>query len=286
MLAHTIWLLPPILAIVGGAWLLVPARGAHRWRARVMPWVEPATSGVNRRSLVSRVLVAQRLRTATAAQRLAVGGSCALAMLVAGLTHRPLVAVPLFVVSLCTAQMMAKGIARSTQVRAQAHMSAEMAVAAELLALLVSAGMSVEAALRCLPDYMVGEVASTIAGAVEQSVPEGLRSPRTTNTFEVRGRTRLGDGSALAAMTEVATRCEPARGLLDALAICHATGAPVAQVLTEQATHIRAQVRAQTLARAGRRDVLMLVPVVFLVFPAVVLVAVFPGWQELTRFGW
>ena len=121
MLAHTIWLLPPILAIVGGAWLLVPARGAHRWRSRVMPWVEPATPGVNRRSFVRRVRVAQRLRAATAAERLAVGGSCALAMLVAGLTHRPLVAVPVFVVLLCTAQMMAKGIARSAKARAQAR---------------------------------------------------------------------------------------------------------------------------------------------------------------------
>ena len=69
---------------------------------------------------------------------------------------------------------------------------------------------------------------------------------------------------------------------LDALRIALERGTPVADVLHAQASDARHESRRLLMESAGKREVAMLIPVVFLVLPAVVVIALFPGFRELT----
>jgi len=68
---------------------------------------------------------------------------------------------------------------------------------------------------------------------------------------------------------------------VDALVVALERGTPLADVLRSQADDIRGARRRTLLELAGRKDVLMLVPVVFLILPTVVLIALFPAAQAL-----
>ena len=54
-------------------------------------------------------------------------------------------------------------------------------------------------------------------------------------------------------------------------------GAPLAQVLHAQALDAREDAKRSLIERAGRNEIAMLVPLVFLILPLSVLFAVFPG---------
>ena len=54
-------------------------------------------------------------------------------------------------------------------------------------------------------------------------------------------------------------------------------GAPLAQVLQEQAVDAREDAKRALIESAGRKEILMLLPLVFLILPLSVLFAVFPG---------
>jgi tight adherence protein C len=83
---------------------------------------------------------------------------------------------------------------------------------------------------------------------------------------------------AMAARVEV-----PAvRRFVDGVAIAVQRGTPLADVLRAQAGDARADLHRSLLEIAGRKELLMLVPVVFLVLPTVVLVALFPAVTSLT----
>lgn len=69
--------------------------------------------------------------------------------------------------------------------------------------------------------------------------------------------------------------------LVDALSTAYARGVPVAEVLRGQADDQRSARRALLLEMGGRREVFMLIPVVFLILPVVVVFALFPGLVTL-----
>jgi tight adherence protein C len=54
-------------------------------------------------------------------------------------------------------------------------------------------------------------------------------------------------------------------------------GAPLAAVLQAQASDAREDAKRTLIEQAGRKEILMLVPLVFLILPLSVLFAVFPG---------
>ena len=58
-------------------------------------------------------------------------------------------------------------------------------------------------------------------------------------------------------------------------------GTPLADVLRAQAREARAGYRQQLLELAGKKETLMMVPVVFLILPMIVFIALFPGLQAL-----
>ena len=70
--------------------------------------------------------------------------------------------------------------------------------------------------------------------------------------------------------------------LVAALLIAIERGTPIADVLHAQAIDARQETRRELLENAGRREVSMLIPVIFLVLPAVVVIALYPGLHELT----
>ncbi len=62
-----------------------------------------------------------------------------------------------------------------------------------------------------------------------------------------------------------------------AVAVAVERGSPLAEVLRAQAQDVREGGRRALMESGGRKEVLMMVPVVFLILPVTVLFAVFPS---------
>jgi tight adherence protein C len=58
-------------------------------------------------------------------------------------------------------------------------------------------------------------------------------------------------------------------------------GAPLAQMLREQAESARSEVRNEFLMQVGRNETRMLIPLIFLILPVTVLFAIYPSLQFL-----
>lgn len=133
---------------------------------------------------------------------------------------------------------------------------------AELLAFSVAAGESPSAALERVAETVDGDLADEIRTCVAdlrdgQSVDEALRA--------------LADRCAVPEVER----------FVDGLVISLERGTPLVDVLRAQAADCRAYQRRVLMEVAGRKDVLMLIPVVFFILPTVVLVALFPGAVSL-----
>ncbi len=134
---------------------------------------------------------------------------------------------------------------------------------ADLLALAVAAGESPVAALDRVARIARGPLATECRRACDDA----------------------GSGVPFAeALDAMADRVDvPAvRRFVDGVAIAVQRGTPLADVLRAQAGDARADLHRGLLETAGRKEVLMLVPVVFLVLPTVVLVALYPAISSLS----
>lgn len=69
---------------------------------------------------------------------------------------------------------------------------------------------------------------------------------------------------------------------VDGIVIALERGTPLADVMRAQAQDVREQGRRAVMEEGGRREIAMMVPVVFLILPVTVVFAVFPGLQLLT----
>jgi tight adherence protein C len=58
-------------------------------------------------------------------------------------------------------------------------------------------------------------------------------------------------------------------------------GTPMARLLAEHSSSVRAEIRNELLVRAGKNETKMLVPLVFLILPITVLFAVYPSLNLL-----
>ena len=135
--------------------------------------------------------------------------------------------------------------------------------AADLLALAVASGESPVAALDRVARVAHGPLAEECRRACDDTA-SGV--------------------SFVDALDAMATRIDvPAvRRFVDGVAIAVQRGTPLAEVLRAQAGDARADLHRSLLDVAGRKELLMLVPVVFLVLPTVVLVALFPAVSSLS----
>lgn len=142
------------------------------------------------------------------------------------------------------------------------RMTEQFPALAELLALSVAAGDSVGPALGRCATALKGELATELAASVAE-----LRrgAPLPTVLKELAERLQI----------EALGRC------VDAIAVASERGTPLASVLRDQAADAREAGRRALIESAGRKEVGMLVPVVFGVLPLSIVFAVYPGLELL-----
>ena len=76
----------------------------------------------------------------------------------------------------------------------------------------------------------------------------------------------------------VRTNLPPLARFVDGVAIAVERGTPLAEVLRAQAVDVREAGKRALMEAGGRKEIAMMVPVVFLVLPVTVLFALFPGF--------
>lgn len=129
----------------------------------------------------------------------------------------------------------------------------------------------------------------TLAIMAGESIPAAFERAGCTLGDHLGAELRrvVGDiraGASSIEALESLTQRVPAAGVarfVDALCTGIEKGAPLADVLRAQAEDGRDARRRALLEMGGRREVLMLVPVVFLIMPVVVVFALFPGLVSL-----
>lgn len=152
-------------------------------------------------------------------------------------------------------------LARTTRGRAT-RMSEQLPTVAELVAFAVAAGEGPLAALDRVAVTVRGELANEFRIAVRR-VRGGMAFP-----------------SALREVADAVPSLEASR-FADGIAVATERGTPMAEVLRAQAADARAAGRRRLLEKAGKKEVLMLVPVVFFILPIVVIIALYPGIHGL-----
>lgn len=147
----------------------------------------------------------------------------------------------------------------TSQVRArERRILAEFPTVAELLALSVAAGEGPVAAL--------DRVVRRSAGDLSRDLARVLADVRT-------GEPVGAAFDRMAASTGLPVVARFAQGI----AVAVERGTPLADVLHAQATDVREAGRRELIETAARKEVFMMVPVVFLVLPVTVLFAFWPG---------
>jgi tight adherence protein C len=147
--------------------------------------------------------------------------------------------------------------------RREQAMLAEFPVVADLLALSVVAGEAPVEALQ--------RVCRLTRGALAHDLGQAL------------ARSRAGTPVA-AALTELAERTtlEAFSRFLQGMVVAIERGTPLAEVLRAQAVDVRELGKRTLLEAGGRKEISMMVPVVFLILPVTVLFALFPGLLTIT----
>ncbi|WP_409047119.1 type II secretion system F family protein [Microbacterium sp. HA-8] len=194
---------------------------------------------------------------------LALGSIAVIALALAGRMSPALVVVPpiaaLAAAALCDLRLQSRARARASRLHDQ------LPAVLEFLSLCLAAGEGLRDALR------------RVAGVSSGELTDELR----TVVLDV------GTGSSLAeALRELDERAQlPALSrAVDQLVGAMERGAPLAHVLQAQAHDAREEARRSLIERAGRAEIAMLVPLVFLILPLSVLFAVYPG-VVLLRLG-
>jgi tight adherence protein C len=142
--------------------------------------------------------------------------------------------------------------------RREERMLAEFPTVAELLALSVSAGEGAVGALE--------RVARTCHGELSLELRRTLADARA-------GASLVQALEGLAARTSLNSLAR----FVDGVAVAVERGTPLAEVLRAQAQDVRDIGRRQLMETGGKKEIAMMVPVVFLVLPVTVVFAVYPG---------
>jgi tight adherence protein C len=138
----------------------------------------------------------------------------------------------------------------------------DLPVALDLMSIAIIAGEGVPEALRRAAEHGSGPLRRELADTVD--------------------RIRAG-ASVAEALGDLGSRNrEPALArCTDALVISLERGTPVARTLQANARELREEERRSLLEVGGRREIAMLLPIVFLVLPVSVVFALYPGLVSL-----
>ncbi len=146
--------------------------------------------------------------------------------------------------------------------RRETRMLAEFPTVAELLALAVGAGEGATGALDRVCRLSHGELSAELAQCLADA-RAGANLPTA-----LQG---LADRTGLLSLSR----------FVDGMVVAVQRGTPLAEVLRAQAQDVREAGRRAVMEAGGRKEIAMLVPVVFLVLPVTVVFAVYPGFAFL-----
>lgn len=132
----------------------------------------------------------------------------------------------------------------------------------ELFAILVSAGQSPSAALLRISEVSSGEFARLLHECVHE----------------------MRHGAPLSVALELindVVKSPSIRRFNDSILIAMERGTPLTDVLMRQVEEVRQAQRSQMLERAGKAEIALMIPVVFLILPVSVLFALWPSYFAL-----
>jgi tight adherence protein C len=292
------------LGIGVGLWALlslVPSLGRPRLTSRVAPYVQDvsldARAIVTRRpsdplpvlgvivapvvDLIGRIsggsdAVARRLRQAGSAMTVpdlrsrqlvfaAVGAGAGVLLAIAASRAQslPIVAQVGIVILFAVGGFVLRDYLLQRSARARlARMASELPTVLEFLTLSLSAGEGMLDAVRRIARISRGELArelSLVVGEVATGVPFAESLVATASVLDLPPFTRF----------------------VEQLTVALERGTPLAEVLRAQAQDSRDQAKRELIESAGRKEVAMLVPLVFLILPTTVAFAIFPGIMVL-----
>ncbi len=147
-------------------------------------------------------------------------------------------------------------------VQREKRMLAEFPTVAELLALAVSAGEGAIGALERVCRLSRGELADELRRCLADA-RAGANLPTA-----LRG---LADRTGLASLSR----------FVDGIVVAVERGTPLSDVLRAQAQDVREEGRRRLMEEGGKKEIAMMVPVVFLILPVTVLFALYPGLSFL-----
>ncbi|WP_286166531.1 type II secretion system F family protein [Arthrobacter sp. AQ5-05] len=135
---------------------------------------------------------------------------------------------------------------------------AQFPTIAELMALAVAAGESTVGSIE--------RVARTSRGALSEEFALTLAHVRAGATL-AEALAEMSDRIQLTAMTR----------FVDAITVAAERGTPIAAVMRAQAQDVRDAAKRELMESAGKKEIGMMVPIVFGVLPLTIVFAVFPG---------
>ena len=138
------------------------------------------------------------------------------------------------------------------------RMASELPIVLEFLTLSLSAGEGILDSIRRVARTSGGELAAELTGLVAE-VNSG--SPLAETLTSLANRLRLSGFSRCA---------EQVVGALE-------RGTPLAEVLRAQAQDAREEAKRDLIEVAGKKEIAMMVPLVFLILPVTIVFAIFPG---------
>jgi tight adherence protein C len=146
--------------------------------------------------------------------------------------------------------------------RREARMLTEFPTVAELLALAVSAGEGAVGALERVCRLSRGELSDELRRCLADA-RAGANLPTA-----LQG---LADRTGLMSLTR----------FVDGIVVAVERGTPLADVLRAQAQDVREDGRRTLMEEGGKKEIYMMVPIVFLTLPVTVLFALYPGLSFL-----
>jgi tight adherence protein C len=146
--------------------------------------------------------------------------------------------------------------------RREQRMLTEFPTVAELLALAVGAGEGAVGALERVCRLSKGDLSAELA----RCLADARAGANLTTALQ-----GLADRTGLPSLAR----------FVDGVIVAVERGTPLADVLRAQAQDVRESGRRAVMEAGGRKEIAMMVPVVFLVLPVTVLFAVYPGFAFL-----
>lgn len=166
------------------------------------------------------------------------------------------------IAGLVTAVLLRDWVLSRQLARREATMLAEFPVIADLLALAVVAGEAPADALARVCRLTSGELTRDLGAAMNRA---------RAGTPLTKALTDLAETSTL----------EPFSRFLQGIVVAIERGTPLADVLRAQAMDVREAGKRALLEVGGKKEISMMLPVVFMILPVTVLFALYPGLLTL-----